>query len=69
MSETKKSDMRFIYVSNAGNLCIVEPAEKSSHTLEEIKAKACPSDRPVYTIHKSEVPTDRTFRDAWTYTE
>ena len=66
MSETKKSDVRFIYVSDSGNLCIVEPAEKSSHTLDQIKAKACPSDRPVY---KSEVPTDRSFRDAWTYTE
>ena len=69
MSETKKSDVRFIYVSDSGNLCIVEPAEKSILTLEEIKAKACPSDRPVYTVNKSEIPTDRSFRNAWTYSE
>ena len=69
MSETKKSDVRFVYVNDSGILCIVEPAEKSTLTLEEIKAKACPSDRPVYTVNKSEVPTDRSFRNAWTYTE
>ena len=69
MSETKKSDVRFIYVSDSGNLCIVEPAEKSILTLEEIKAKTCTSDRTVYTVNKSEIPTDRSFRNAWTYTE
>ena len=36
---------------------------------DEIKTKLCPSDRPVYTVDKSKIPTDRSFRNAWTYTE
>jgi len=38
-------------------------------TLDEIKAKDCPSGKTVYTVNKSEIPTDRSFRDAWTYSE
>ena len=64
-----KSDTRFIYTDDEGNLCIVAPADDCPLTLEQIKAKDCPSDKTVYTVNKSEVPTDRSFRDAWTYTE
>ena len=63
------SDKRFIYTDDDGNLIIVAPCDKTDLTLDEIKAKDCPSDRPVYTVDKSQVPTDRSFRDAWTYTE
>ena len=63
------SDIRWIYIRDDGGVSVVIPQDKTPLTLEEIKAKACPSDRPVYTVDKSEVPTDRSFRDAWTYTE
>ena len=63
------SDKRFLYTNDEGNLCIVVPADKTSLTLEEIKAKDCPSGKTVYTVDKSEIPTDRSFRNAWTYTE
>ena len=69
MAEIKKSDYRFLYTNDKGMLCIVSPADECPLTLDEIKAKDCPSDRPVYTVNKSEVPTDRSFRNAWTYTE
>ena len=64
-----KSDTRFIYTDDDGTLCIVTPADKCDLTLEQIKNKDCPSGKTVYTVDKSEVPTDRSFRDAWTYTE
>ena len=64
-----KSDKRFIFTDDEGNLNIVCPADNCPLTLEQIKAKDCPSDRPVYTVDKSEIPTDRSFRTAWTYTE
>ena len=64
-----KPDTRFIYTDDEGNLCIVAPADDCELTLEQIKAKDCPSDKTVYTVNTSEVPTDRSFRDAWTYTE
>ena len=64
-----KSDTRFLYTDDDGNLVIVVPADECPLTLDEIKAKDCPSDRTVYTVDKSAIPTDRSFRDAWTYTE
>ena len=64
-----KSDTRFIYTRDDGGISIVVPAEKSSLTLEQIKDKDCPKDRTIYTVNKSDIPTDRSFRNAWTYTE
>ena len=63
------SDSRFLYTDDNGNLCIVVPADNSGLTLEQIKDKDCPSGKTVYTVSKSTIPTDRSFRDAWTYTE
>ena len=63
------SDKRFIYTNDDGTISIVCPADKTDLTLDEIKAKDCPNEKTVYTVDKSEIPTDRTFRDAWTYTE
>ena len=63
------SDSRFLYTDDNGILCIVCPADNTDLTLDQIKAKDCPSGKTVYTINKSDVPTDRSFRDAWTYTE
>ncbi len=63
------SDKRFIYANEDGSICIVIPTDNCNLTLEEIKAKDCPTDKTVYTVDKSEIPTDRSFRDAWTYTE
>ena len=63
------SDTRFLYTDDEGNLCIVCPADNCGLTLDQIKAKDCPSDKTVYTVNKSTIPTDRSFRDAWTYTE
>ena len=66
---TFKSDSRLIYTDDKGNVCIVVPADNCELTLEQIKAKDCPSGKTVYTVDKSEIPTDRSFRNAWTYTE
>ena len=63
------SDTRFLYTDDDGTLCIVVPADNTDLTLDQIKSKDCPSGKTVYTVSKSEIPTDRSFRDAWTYTE
>ena len=63
------SDKRFIYENDDGSITIVIPADNTSLTLDEIKAKDCPSGKTVYTVDKSAIPSDRTFRNAWTYTE
>ena len=63
------SDTRFLYTDDDGNLCIVVPADNCGLTLHQIKSKDCPSGKTVYTVNKSAIPTDRSFRNAWTYTE
>ena len=63
------SDKRFIYENDDGSISIVIPADNCPLTLEQIKAKDCPSGKTVYTVDKSAIPTDRSFRNAWTYTE
>ena len=63
------SDKRFIYANDDGGISIVVPADNTDLTLEQIKDKDCPKDKTIYTVNKSDIPTDRSFRDAWTYSE
>ena len=63
------SDTRFIYTNDDGSISIVCPADKTDLTLDQIKAKDCPSGKTVYTVNKSAIPSDRSFINAWTYSE
>ncbi len=64
----KNSDKRFIYTNDDGSISIVCPADNTDLTLDQIKAKDCPSGKTVFTVDAAEIPTDRSFRNAWTYT-
>ena len=63
------SDKRFIYNNDDGGISIVIPADNCDLTLEEIRRKDVPMGKTSYIVDKSVIPTDRSFRDAWTYTE
>ena len=63
------SDYRFVYTRDDGGVTVVTPVDNCGLTLEQIKDKDCPNDRTVYTVNKSAIPSDRSFRDAWTYSE
>jgi len=63
------SDYRFVYTRDDGGVTVVCPSDNCGLTLEQIKNKDCPKDRTVYTVNKSAIPTDRSFRNAWTYSE
>ena len=63
------SDKRFIYENDDGGISIVIPADNTDLTLDQIKDKDCPSGKTVYTVDKSAIPTDRSFRNAWTVSE
>ena len=63
------SDKRIIYTDDEGNCCIIIPSDNTSLTLEQIQAKDVPDGKTSYIVDKSVIPTDRTFRNAWTYTE
>lgn len=62
-------DKRIIYKNSEGGVSIVIPAEECGLTIEEIAAKDVPSGMPYKIVNVSEIPTDRTFRDAWEYVE
>ena len=63
------SDYRFVYTRDDGGVTVVCPSDNCGLTLEQIKDKDCPKDRTVYTVDKSAIPSDRSFRNAWTYSE
>jgi len=62
------SDKRIIYTDDDGTLAVIIPSDNCSLTVEEIQAKDVPDGKTSYIINTTDVPTDRSFRDAWTYT-
>ena len=62
---------RIIYPTDDGGVAIVIPAPEAlkSMTIEEIAAKDAPAGKPFKIIDITDVPSDRTFRNAWEYTE
>lgn len=58
---------RIIYPTNDGGVAIIVPAPECGLTIEQIAAKDVPAGKPFKIIDTADVPTDRTFRDAWEY--
>jgi len=58
-----------IYPNDAGGVSILTPAPECSLTIEEIAAKDVPAGKPYKIVDGTDIPTDRTFRNAWEYTE
>jgi len=63
------SDKRIIYTADDGSVAIVIPSDNCALTVEQIRDKDVPTGKTSYIVDKSVVPTDRSFRNAWTYTE
>lgn len=62
-------NQRIIYPTDEGGVAIVIPAAECGLTIEEIAAKDVPAGKPYKIVDVSDIPTDRTFRDAWEYQE
>ena len=60
---------RIIYPNNEGGVIVLTPSPNWNGTLEELAAKDVPASKPYKIVDASEVPSDRTFRNAWEYTE
>jgi hypothetical protein len=58
---------RIIYPTDEGGVAIVIPAPDCSLSIEEIAAKDVPAGKPFKIVDASEIPTDRTFRNAWEF--
>ena len=59
-------DKRIVYTDDDGTISIIVPAD-CGLTIEEIAAKDVPSGKEYWIVDKSEIPFDRTFRNAWTW--
>ncbi len=62
---------RIIYPTDEGGVAIVIPSPEAleTMTIEEIAAKDVPAGKPFKIVNTEDVPTDRTFRNAWEYSE
>ena len=60
------SNKRILYPDDGG-VAVIIPADNCGLTVEEIAAKDVPAGRPYKIVDASEVPSDRTFRNAWEY--
>ena len=60
---------RIIYQNENGGVSVVIPAPECPLTLEQIAAKDVPTGVPYWFVDASDIPTDRTERDAWALTD
>ena len=58
---------RIIYPSDDGGVAVIVPAPDCGLTIEQIAAKDVPADKQFEIVDVCDIPTDRTFRNAWEY--
>jgi hypothetical protein len=64
-------DKIIIYKKQDGGVAIILPTQEylETHTTEELALKDVPANTPYKIVDISEIPSDRTFRNAWEYVE
>ena len=58
---------RIIYPTDDGGVAVIIPAPECGLTIEEIAAKDVPQGKEYHIVDVSDIPEDRTFRNAWTW--
>lgn len=59
---------RIIYPTDDGGVAVIIPAPECGLTIEEIAVKDVPEGKPFKIVDVADIPSDRTFREAWEYT-
>lgn len=59
-------DKRVIYPNDEGGVSVIVPAPGAT---EAQVLAAVPNGKPYKIVSVDDIPSDRTFRDAWEYTE
>jgi len=64
-------NQRIIFPNDEGGVSIIVPSPNclQEHTIEEIAAKDVPAGKPYKIVDVADIPSDRTFRNAWTVNE
>lgn len=58
---------RIIYPTDNGGVAVIIPAAECGLSIEAIAAKDVPAGKPFKIIAVSDIPEDRTFRNAWEF--
>ena len=60
---------RIIYKTDNGGVAIIIPTAEwlETHTIEELAEKDVPAGAEFQIVDVTDIPEDRTFRDAWEY--
>jgi hypothetical protein len=63
-------NQRIIYPNDDGGVSILIPSPEylAEHTIEELAAKDVPAGKEYKIVDVEDIPSDRTFRNAWEYT-
>lgn len=62
---------RIIYPTDDGGVAVIIPAPEYllENSIEDLAAKDLPAGKPYKIVDTTDIPTDRTFRNAWEYQE
>ena len=64
-------NQRIIFQNDEGGVSVIVPSPNclQEHTIEEIAAKDVPAGKSYKIVSVDDIPSDRTFRNAWTINE
>ena len=62
------ANLRIIYPTPEGGVAIIIPGVDCGLTIEQVAAKDVPAGLPFQIVQATDIPSDRTFRNAWEYT-
>ena len=60
-------NQRIIFPNDEGGVSILIPSPNWTGTMEELAAKDVPAGKPYKIVDVADIPTDRTFRNAWEF--
>ena len=62
-------NQRILYKTESGGVAVIVPAPEymETHTIEELAEKDVPPNTPYEIGDVSEIPEDRTWREAWSW--
>lgn len=58
---------RIIYKTDEGGIAVMTPSDNAlvKHTIQQIAEKDVPAGKPYKIVSVDDIPSDRTFRNAW----
>jgi hypothetical protein len=60
-------DKRIIYPTDDGKVAVIVPSPNCGLTIEQIAEKDVPTGKEYQIVDVADIPSDRTFRNAWEY--